>query len=95
MADGAAPSLAIDTTPREPPIADLDAEREILGALSLDHDALYRIVDLEPEDFYQPAHGLVYRAAQESNAYQRRADRLFNGEATAEDLEWARRTLGV
>ena len=62
MADGAAPSLAIDTTPREPPIADLDAEREILGALSLDHDALYRIVDLEPEDFYQPAHGLVYRA---------------------------------
>lgn len=62
MADGTAPATAItlDDAPREPVIADLDAEREILGALALDHDALYRIVDLEPADFYQPAHRIVF-----------------------------------
>ena len=43
---------------------DLDAERAVLGALLLDKEAIFRVLDIiNPEDFYQPAHGDIFAAA--------------------------------
>jgi len=43
---------------------DNDAERAVLGSLLIDPDAMLRVreVTLEPRDFYQETHGLIYRA---------------------------------
>lgn len=50
-----------DTTP-EP--HDLDAERSTLGAILIDPTAFHDVqAVLEPDDFYQPAHELIYDAA--------------------------------
>jgi replicative DNA helicase len=39
----------------------LEAEQAVLGAMLIDRDAVPRAVDLlEPEDFYRPAHRLIY-----------------------------------
>lgn len=43
------------------PPQDLEAERSVLGALMIDKDAVIRISDfLNPEDFYQENHRLIY-----------------------------------
>ena len=43
--------------------ADHKAERAVLGALLLDHDALYKVADkLRPESFDLPRHRIVYGA---------------------------------
>src|SRR3989344_2850316 len=43
------------------PPQDLDAEQSVLGALMIDKDAIYTIVDiLNPSDFYKKAHSLIY-----------------------------------
>ena len=82
MADGL---LTLDTTPREPVIADLDAERAILGALTLEHEAFYRIADLDPGDFYEPAHREVFAAMRD----------LITGPARGFDLETLAAALRV
>lgn len=43
-----------------------EAEQSVLGAMLLDREAAYRAVDLlEAEDFYHPAHQLIFRAIAE------------------------------
>ncbi|MDR2295680.1 MAG: replicative DNA helicase [Clostridiales Family XIII bacterium] len=50
---------------RIPPHSD-DAEKSVLGALMLDKDALFQVMELlRPEDFYSDAHKEIYRAAEE------------------------------
>lgn len=45
---------------RVPPHS-LDAEASVLGVLLLDHEAIVKVADiLRPEDFYVPAHRMVY-----------------------------------
>lgn len=61
---------ATATTKREPPAVagrvppnDLEAERAVLSALLEDHERADELVAfLEPEDFYAPAHGLIFSA---------------------------------
>ena len=49
---------AIDRLPPH----NLEAEQSALGSILLDRDAIIRVETiLRPEDFYQPAHGLIYR----------------------------------
>ena len=46
--------------------ADHEAERAVLGALLLDHDALYKVADkLRPESFDLPRHRIIYSACME------------------------------
>ncbi|HJL41856.1 MAG TPA: replicative DNA helicase [Myxococcales bacterium LLY-WYZ-16_1] len=50
---------------RVPP-NDLDAERAVLGSILLDNEAIYVATEeLEPDDFYRPAHRMVFRSMQE------------------------------
>ncbi len=43
------------------PPQDLDAEQSVLGALMIDKDAIFSVVDiLNPSDFYKKAHSLIY-----------------------------------
>ncbi len=50
---------------RVPP-QDLDAERAVLGSILINNDAVFTALeDLTPEDFYRPAHQLVFRAMTE------------------------------
>ncbi|MDR2132645.1 MAG: replicative DNA helicase [Clostridiales Family XIII bacterium] len=50
---------------RIPPHSD-DAEKSVLGAIMLDKDALFNVMEiLKSEDFYSDAHREVYRAAEE------------------------------
>jgi replicative DNA helicase len=45
------------------PPSDVDAEKAVLSAILLDNDAIHLVVaDLKPEDFYHPAHQVLYRA---------------------------------
>ncbi|MDR1019298.1 MAG: replicative DNA helicase [Synergistaceae bacterium] len=45
------------------PPNNLDAERAVLGSCLLDRDALLRVVEaLRPEDFYEPRHGMAFKA---------------------------------
>lgn len=45
------------------PPHNLEAEVAVLGSLLLDRDAIIRVASiLKPEDFYRPAHGLIYEA---------------------------------
>jgi len=47
---------------RTPP-QDLEAEKSVLGALMLDKNAVYIVVDiLHADDFYSPKHGIIYNA---------------------------------
>jgi len=49
---------------RVPP-QNVDAEKSVLGAILLDKDALIKMVDMvEPEDFYEDRHGIIYDAMQ-------------------------------
>ena len=51
-----------DPSVRMPP-QDLDAERAVLCGLLLDNTALHTIyTEIKPEDFYHPAHRVLYRA---------------------------------
>jgi len=60
-----------DTIGGKIPPQNLEAELSVLGAILLDKDALIKIIDrLEPEDFYDPRHGLVYEAM--VDVYQQR-----------------------
>jgi hypothetical protein len=48
----------------DPPPQDIDAERSVLGAVLLASHVLPAVrTVLDPEDFYRPAHALVYAAA--------------------------------
>ena len=39
----------------------LDAEKSVLGSVLLDPDGLIKVVDmLQPDDFYNPSHQIVY-----------------------------------
>jgi replicative DNA helicase len=41
----------------------IEAEEALLGALLIDSEAIYKIVDiLKPEDFYKPSHQIIYSA---------------------------------
>ena len=45
------------------PPQNIDAERSLLAALLLDKDAIGRVVDVvQPEDFYDDRHGLIFAA---------------------------------
>lgn len=48
--------------PGMPPHDD-EAERGILGSILLENDAYYKVMDvMQPDDFYRPAHKIVYQA---------------------------------
>lgn len=59
-----APLLEVEPTPDETlPPQDLAAERAVLGAAMMSRDALLDVAELvTPEDFYRPAHELIFRA---------------------------------
>ncbi len=58
---------AIDRLPPH----NLEAEQSALGSILLDRDAIIRVETiLRPEDFYQPAHGVIYSAMRD--LYNRR-----------------------
>jgi replicative DNA helicase len=38
----------------------VEAEHQVLGALLLDNEALYRVADLEPKHFYHPDHAILF-----------------------------------
>jgi len=58
---------AIDRLPPH----NLEAEQSALGSILLDRDAIIRVETiLRPEDFYQPAHGMIYQAMRD--LYNRR-----------------------
>ena len=66
-------------TVRMPP-QDVEAEISALGALMLDKDAIYRVVDaLSVHDFYKPAHRTVYEAITDLNARHEPIDVLSVG----------------
>jgi replicative DNA helicase len=70
------------TTKREPPAIagrvpphDLVAEQAVLSALLEDHDRADELVTfLEPEDFYAPAHGLIFDAIRSLRAIGKPCD---------------------
>src|SRR4051812_13652149 len=74
--DGGAPS-----GPSGPPIPpqSLEAEQSVLGAVLLSDQTLYALrieINLQPEDFYRPSHGAIYRAMLELYEQGKPADRL-------------------
>ena len=49
--------------------ADHEAERAVLGAILLDHDALYKVLDkIRPEHFDLPRHRVLFEATGLSSA---------------------------
>ncbi|MDR2770895.1 MAG: replicative DNA helicase [Clostridiales Family XIII bacterium] len=61
---------------RIPPHSD-DAEKSVLGAIMLDKDALFQVMEiLRSEDFYSDAHREVYRAAEELHRRNEPVDTL-------------------
>jgi len=59
------------------PPQNTDAEASLLGSILLDGDALIKVVDkIEPDDFYEPRHVLVYGAMQKLFAQHRPIDIL-------------------
>lgn len=60
---GASP--AAQQISRVPP-QDVDAERAVLGSILIENEAIYvALEELTPEDFYKPAHQLMFRAMTE------------------------------
>lgn len=48
------------------PPQSIEAEQSVLGSILIDGDALARVIEiLKPEDFYEPAHRLIYDAVLE------------------------------
>ena len=46
---------------RKVPPQNLDAERAVLGAILMDNDVVYTVMEiLEPSSFYQPSHRLIF-----------------------------------
>ena len=45
------------------PPQNIDAEKAVLGSLMINKEAISQVADLlKPEDFYRPAHGIIYQA---------------------------------
>jgi len=50
-----------DTDIRKVPPQNLEAERAVLGAILVDNEAIYRVMELlDPSSFYQPSHRLIF-----------------------------------
>ena len=59
------------------PPNNLDAERAVLGACLLEHDALISMVEtLRPEDFYEPRHGMAFKVMTEMAERDKKVDSL-------------------
>lgn len=59
------PALPKPILDRLPP-QNLEAEASTLGALLIDKDAIIKVADfLDPSDFYQDSHGIIYEAMQD------------------------------
>jgi replicative DNA helicase len=59
------------------PPNNLDAERAVLGACLLEHDALISVVEiLRPEDFYEPRHGMAFKVMTEMAERDKKVDSL-------------------
>lgn len=53
----------------------LEAERAVLSALLLNDDQLHRVTEiLHPDDFYQPAHRIIFQALVDLTAEHKRVD---------------------
>jgi replicative DNA helicase len=53
--------MADSTDIRKVPPQNLEAERAVLGAILMDNEAVYPVMEvLEPSAFYQPSHRLIY-----------------------------------
>jgi replicative DNA helicase len=51
----------INIAPDKLPPQNIDAEKSILGSIIIDKDSLNKVVDfLNPDDFYYPAHRIIY-----------------------------------
>ena len=53
-----------DSAP-QPAICNIEAEQAILGALLLNNEVLDRIGFLQPEHFYEPVHGRIFKVARD------------------------------
>ena len=59
----------------------LDAEQAVLGGIMLDESALPKLADwIKPEDFYLPAHRLIYQAMLDNSAQCNPLDAVTLGE---------------
>ena len=59
----------------------LDAEQAVLGGIMLDELALPKLADwIKPEDFYLPAHRLIYQAILDNAAQGNPFDAVTLGE---------------
>ena len=59
------------------PPQNLEAEQSLLGALLLDKEAIFRVIDaVNPEDFYKDAHRLIYEAIVELSSKHEPVDVL-------------------
>jgi replicative DNA helicase len=79
--------LSESRSERIPP-NNLDAERAVLGACLLDRDALILVMEaLRQDDFYEPRHGMVFKAMKEMAERDRAVDSLtFQEELARRDL---------
>lgn len=50
---------------QESPLANLDAEQAVIGALLYDNRLAHTLADLAPDHFYEPAHAVIWSAATE------------------------------
>lgn len=52
----------VQSSDRLPP-QNLEAEQSVLGGMLIDNETVHRVIEiLRPEDFYRPAHRLIYQA---------------------------------
>jgi replicative DNA helicase len=52
-------------TEEQTPLANMQAERAILGSVFLNNDTIYKCSSLKPEDFYWPNHRIVFERLQD------------------------------
>src|SRR5579884_710499 len=59
MSDAGRPAVVLEKLPPY----DLAAEESVVAAIMVDDEAIYRVASLlQPEDFFQEKHGLIYSA---------------------------------
>lgn len=88
-ADDDRAAAANDSGFRRVPPQDLDAEQAVLGSMLLSRDAIIVVAKiLSPEDFYRPAHELIYKRCIEMHTDDRAVDPFTLASAvSSQDLD--------
>jgi replicative DNA helicase len=73
------------TAPAHNKIASLEAEQALLGAILFDNETINRVIDLAPEEFYDPVHGRIFAQLRAMIAQGELADAITLKEHFAKD----------